>query len=168
LTHKTFPRSPAATCFGQSDLTIRIHNSILAQMKRITLQQNMLQEKNRLRSSIRKFCAEIWRHCICARAIAASILNVYAITNPMHEGASRACCLCPWPQIGRSRAACKLHIATARIAPTSPKRQRGDSNPCGQSPMDFESISLTARTHCHALLRIARVVAQERLTAFNQ
>ncbi len=28
------------------------------------------------------------------------------------------------------------------------KRQRGDSNPCGQSPMDFESISLTARTHC--------------------
>ena len=29
------------------------------------------------------------------------------------------------------------------------KRQRGDSNPCGQSPMDFESISLTARTHCH-------------------
>ena len=31
------------------------------------------------------------------------------------------------------------------------KRQRGDSNPCGQSPMDFESISLTARTHCHGL-----------------
>ena len=28
------------------------------------------------------------------------------------------------------------------------KRQRGDSNPCGQSPMDFESISLAARTHC--------------------
>ena len=25
-------------------------------------------------------------------------------------------------------------------------RHRGDSNPCGQSPMDFESISLTART----------------------
>ena len=30
----------------------------------------------------------------------------------------------------------------------SGKRQRGDSNPCGQSPMDFESISLAARTHC--------------------
>ena len=29
------------------------------------------------------------------------------------------------------------------------RRQRGDSNPCGQSPMDFESISLAARTHCH-------------------
>ena len=28
-------------------------------------------------------------------------------------------------------------------------RQRGDSNPCGRSPMDFESISLAARTHCH-------------------
>ena len=28
------------------------------------------------------------------------------------------------------------------------KRQRGDLNPCGQSPMDFKSISLTTRTHC--------------------
>ena len=27
-------------------------------------------------------------------------------------------------------------------------RQRGDSKPCGQSPMDFEFVSLTARTHC--------------------
>ena len=27
-------------------------------------------------------------------------------------------------------------------------RQRGDSNPCGPSPMDFKSISLAARTHC--------------------
>ena len=32
-------------------------------------------------------------------------------------------------------------------------RQRGDSNPCGQSPMDFESISLTARTHCHCRIK---------------
>ena len=31
------------------------------------------------------------------------------------------------------------------------ERHRGDSNPCGQSPMDFESISLAARTHCHLL-----------------
>ena len=40
---------------------------------------------------------------------------------------------------------------TARLInfPLHAKRQRGDSNPCGQSPMDFESISLTARTHCH-------------------
>ena len=29
------------------------------------------------------------------------------------------------------------------------KRHRGDSNPCGRSPMDFESISLAARTQCH-------------------
>jgi hypothetical protein len=28
------------------------------------------------------------------------------------------------------------------------KRQRGDSNPRGQSPSDFESDSLTTRTHC--------------------
>ena len=27
-------------------------------------------------------------------------------------------------------------------------RQRGDSNPCGQSPMDFQSITLAARSHC--------------------
>ena len=27
-------------------------------------------------------------------------------------------------------------------------RHRGDSNPCGQSPMDFESISLAALTQC--------------------
>ena len=30
----------------------------------------------------------------------------------------------------------------------SHKRHRGDSNPCGQSPMDFESISLATRTQC--------------------
>jgi hypothetical protein len=30
----------------------------------------------------------------------------------------------------------------------SEKQHRGDSNTCGQSPMDFESISLTARTQC--------------------
>ena len=28
-------------------------------------------------------------------------------------------------------------------------RHRGDSNPCGQSPSDFESDSLTTRTQCH-------------------
>jgi hypothetical protein len=31
------------------------------------------------------------------------------------------------------------------------KRHRKDSNPCGQSPMDFESISLAARTQCLAM-----------------
>ena len=35
------------------------------------------------------------------------------------------------------------------------KRHRGDSNPCGQSPMDFESISLAARTQCHVLCGFA-------------
>ena len=32
------------------------------------------------------------------------------------------------------------------------ERQRGDPNPCGQSPMDFGSISLPARTRYHALV----------------
>jgi hypothetical protein len=31
------------------------------------------------------------------------------------------------------------------------KRHRGDSIPCGQSPMDFESISVAARTQCLAM-----------------
>ena len=31
-------------------------------------------------------------------------------------------------------------------------RQRGDLNPCGQSPMDFESITLTTRSHCHVCM----------------
>ena len=42
--------------------------------------------------------------------------------------------------------------AKASIGPpgeTIHKRHRGDSNPCGQSPMDFESIFFTARTQCH-------------------
>ena len=43
---------------------------------------------------------------------------------------------------------CMLHVAVAFPA-AQQKRHRGDSNPCGQSPMDFESISLTARTQCH-------------------
>jgi hypothetical protein len=30
------------------------------------------------------------------------------------------------------------------------ERKQVDSNPCGQSPMDFESISLSTRTHCFA------------------
>jgi hypothetical protein len=35
------------------------------------------------------------------------------------------------------------------LLPPEDMRQRGDSSPCGQSPMDFESISLATRTHCH-------------------
>ena len=31
------------------------------------------------------------------------------------------------------------------------KRHRGDSSPCGQSPMDFESIPLTARAQCQLI-----------------
>ena len=41
--------------------------------------------------------------------------------------------------------------AAAPTAAAMAKRHRGDSNPCGQSPMDFESISLAARTQCHVM-----------------
>ena len=33
-------------------------------------------------------------------------------------------------------------------SPPGQSTHRGDSSPCGQSPMDFESISLAARTQC--------------------
>ena len=48
-------------------------------------------------------------------------------------------------------------------APT--KRHRGDSNPCGQSPMDFESISLTARTQCHGHNREQKTPRHNKLKA---
>ena len=43
---------------------------------------------------------------------------------------------------------CHSHPRNATRTAMHKGRQRGDSNPCGQSPMDFESISLTTRTHC--------------------
>ena len=43
----------------------------------------------------------------------------------------------------------------------SGRRQRGDSKPCGQSPMDFESISLAARTHCLGRAAVLRPVAMK-------
>ena len=44
-----------------------------------------------------------------------------------------------------------IHSTSVASAMSSRRknRHRGDSNPCGQSPMDFESISLAARTQCH-------------------
>ena len=42
-----------------------------------------------------------------------------------------------------------LGIDSVRELADLEKRQRGDSNPCGQSPMDFESIPLAARAQCH-------------------
>ena len=41
--------------------------------------------------------------------------------------------------------------ATDVYVATHMGRQRGDSNPCGQSPMDFDSFSLAARTQCHVM-----------------
>ena len=42
------------------------------------------------------------------------------------------------------------NLLSLAILTAEQERQRGDSNPCGQSPMDFESISITTRTHCLA------------------
>ena len=47
-------------------------------------------------------------------------------------------------------------------------RQRGDSNPCGQSPMDFESISLAARTHCLDLAACMRPPWRRATTGWDQ
>ena len=43
-------------------------------------------------------------------------------------------------------------------------RHRGDSSPCGQSPMDFESISLTARTQCLGCSFFEKVLSPVDLT----
>ena len=48
---------------------------------------------------------------------------------------------------------CRGHLRpapTAKPGGACKNRHRGDSNSCGQSPVVFESISLTARTQCHA------------------
>jgi hypothetical protein len=51
------------------------------------------------------------------------------------------------------RGACARLVTIGRLAFSTPrgKRHRGDSNPCGQSPMDFESIPSAARTPCHEM-----------------
>jgi hypothetical protein len=51
------------------------------------------------------------------------------------------------------RGACARLVTIGRLAFSTQirKRYRGDSNPCGQSPMDFESIPLAARTPCHVM-----------------
>ena len=84
---------------------------------------------------------------------------------PAHVTQTLASWVCKWPKnflsfaclqssaSARSFAhAHKSHPPTSRqlfsVASLHPcNRHRGDSNPCGQSPMDFESISLAARTH---------------------
>ena len=60
----------------------------------------------------------------------------------------------------KPRANQALKLAPTHILPARDhqKRQRGDLNPCGQSPSDFESDSLTTRTHC----RIEDLAIQER------
>ena len=51
-----------------------------------------------------------------------------------------------------SRRVTHLHVMTCQqpcAQGNHGHRQRGDSNHCGQSPMDFESIPLAARAQCH-------------------
>ena len=51
---------------------------------------------------------------------------------------------------GRARACRRMRVrACVILIGVCADRHREDSNPCGQSPMDFESIALTARTQCH-------------------
>ena len=52
-----------------------------------------------------------------------------------------------------------LPLATLCFCRPGAKRHLGDSNPCGQSPMDFESISLAARTKCLAVGATATTLA---------
>ena len=50
----------------------------------------------------------------------------------------------------RPAAAAGHHIPARQHRDVHAMRHRGDSNPCGQSPMDLESISLATRTQCLA------------------
>ena len=60
------------------------------------------------------------------------------------------------PRPNCSSTTCKLkrsaqaYIPLCHLPTSLPMRHRGDSNPCGQRPMDFESISLATRTQCLA------------------
>ena len=47
-------------------------------------------------------------------------------------------------------------------------RQRGDLSPCGQSPMDFESISLATRTHCHVEIEPSQFLSKFRSVVERQ
>ena len=42
----------------------------------------------------------------------------------------------------------KRKVSVIRGSYSSRRRQRGDLNPCGQSPMDFKSITFTTRSDC--------------------
>ena len=68
-------------------------------------------------------------------------------TEPGIAGSSPASAICTTRR--PAGVICTTRRLRNRPPQTQTNRHRGDSNPCGQSPMDFESISLTARTHCH-------------------
>ena len=59
-----------------------------------------------------------------------------------------------------------LYCKTQLPRKTRNKRQRRDSNPRGQSPSDFESDSLTTRTHC--LLTMASSLLRSTLREFQK
>ena len=59
-----------------------------------------------------------------------------------------------------------MALAKLNVQMGAAARQRGDSNPCGQSPMDFESISLAARTHC-LLAMSSRALLKQQLFVFK-
>jgi hypothetical protein len=81
--------------------------------------------------------------------------------NNMHEFVFASADFLQNPMLSTTRGGCvhgasllnddlheMIHMVLEIIRLVSEKRHRGDSNPCGQSLMDFESISLTARTQC--------------------
>jgi hypothetical protein len=59
------------------------------------------------------------------------------------------------PRLPRGAGARLVTIGRLALSTPRRKRHRGDSNPCGRSPVDFESISLTAWTQRHVMQRYA-------------
>ena len=126
--------------------------------ERIPVPANPPSQNKRLRDVICWFVSKagsqrrppkhLW-HAIRTPAGRPALLTLRFTASRMRAGAI------PLHNVPRTLSAC--FTVGLRFPVCSPavqhKRHRGDSNPRGQGPMDFESISLTARTQCQIHLR---------------
>ena len=108
-----------------------------------------------LRRGVRASSARALAHTVRWRATHYGFIALCAGTWSMLRAGGLCRALRARKTTNRAAWAANTLQAKASIGPpgeTIHKRHRGDSNPCGQSPMDFESISLTARTQCQCCL----------------
>ena len=92
--------------------------------------------------------------CTCYRLRWPCCPSPMPVPSPLHASMPLHSCLYCFIVVCVCVCRCQAHMSgTAVPNPHGRKhahtRHRGDSNPCGQSPMDFKSIILTTRTQCH-------------------